>query len=367
VNPAFWRGRRVFLTGHTGFKGSWLALWLRQLGAEVTGYALAPATTPNLFTLAGVDGDVRSILGDVRDAKALRAALAASRAEVVIHMAAQPLVRRSYADPAETWSTNVLGLVNLFEAVRAGSGVRAVLSVTSDKCYRNREWVWGYREDEALGGHDPYSASKAAAEIVGESYRDSFFPAAKHAQHGVAVASARAGNVVGGGDWAADRLVADVMRAIEAGTPVRIRNPHAIRPWQHVLEPLSGYLLLAEKLVTDGPAVAEAWNFGPEAGEERPVQWIVEELVRRWGSGASWQRDAGEHPHEASFLKLDVSKARARLGWRPRLTLSQALDLIVEWHRVHRNGGDARAVTLAQIAAYAGRAAPVARPQNTPA
>ena len=367
VTPSFWRGRRVFLTGHTGFKGSWLALWLKQLGAEVTGYALPPATTPSLFTLARVEQDLRSITGDIRDAKALHAALAGARPEVVIHMAAQPLVRRSYADPVETWSTNVMGLVNLFEAIRATAGVRAVVNVTSDKCYRNREWVWGYREDEALGGHDPYSASKAAAEIVGESYRDSYFPPARHSQHGVAVASARAGNVIGGGDWAADRLVADIMRAIESGTPVRIRNPHAIRPWQHVLEPLSGYLLLAEKLATEGAAFAEAWNFGPEAGEERPVQGIVEELVRRWGAGAAWQRDPGDHPHEASFLKLDVSKARAKLGWRPRLTLSQALDLIVEWHRVHRDGGDARAVTLAQIAAYAGRPVAVARPENTPA
>ena len=367
VNAAFWRGRRVFLTGHTGFKGSWLTLWLTQLGADVTGFALPPDTAPNLFTLARVEGDLRSVIGDVRDPKAVREALAASRAEVVIHMAAQPLVRRSYADPVETWSTNVMGLVNLFEAVRATPGVHAVVNVTSDKCYRNREWVWGYREDDALGGHDPYSASKAAAEIVGESYRASFFAPAAYARHGLAVASARAGNVIGGGDWAADRLVADVMRGIEAGAPVRIRNPRAIRPWQHVLEPLSGYLALAEKLATEGPAHAEAFNFGPDAGEERPVRWIVQELVRRWGAGASWQEDAGDHPHEAGILKLDNSKARARLGWQPRLALSQALDLVVEWHRVHHAGGDARAVTLAQIAAYSGRPATAAVAETTPA
>ena len=340
VTPGFWRGRRVFLTGHTGFKGSWMSLWLGSLGAEVTGYALAPSTNPSLFEVAGVARDLRSVIADVRDAARLTEAMTASRPEVVIHMAAQPLVRRSYADPVETYSTNVMGTVNVFEAVRRVAGVRAVVNVTSDKCYLNREWAWGYREDEPLGGHDPYSSSKACAELVGASYRDSY---------GMPLASARAGNVIGGGDWAEDRLVADIMRAIAAGEPVRIRNPHAIRPWQHVLEPLAGYLLLAEKVATEGAPYAQAWNFGPAAGEERPVQWIVEEIARRWGAGATWKVDAGEHPHEASFLKLDISKARARLGWKPRLTLSSALDLIVAWHRAHRAGADMRATSLSQI------------------
>jgi CDP-glucose 4,6-dehydratase len=259
-----------------------------------------------------------------------------------------------------------MGTTHLFEAVRATPGVRAVVNVTSDKCYLNCEWDRGYREDDALGGHDPYSASKACQEIVGASYRESFFSPARYREHGVAVASARAGNVIGGGDWATDRLVADIMRAIAAGEPVRIRNPHAIRPWQHVMEPLSGYLLLAEKLAEQGAEFAEAWNFGPEPGQERPVRWIVEELVRRWGDGASWQLDAGDHPHEAHFLKLDISKARARLAWRPRGDLAQALDLVVAWHAAHRAGADMRATTLAQLAAHATPARAPASPTPLP-
>lgn len=351
MNPAFWRGKRVFLTGHTGFKGSWLALWLQRLGAEVTGFAL-PAGSPSLFAAAGVADGMHSIEGDIRNPDALRAALQAAQPQIVIHMAAQALVRYSYANPVETYATNVLGLVHLFEAVRATPGVKAVVNVTSDKCYENREWVWGYRENEPMGGYDPYSNSKGCAELVTSAYRSSFFNAGAYASHGVALGSGRAGNVIGGGDWAQDRLIPDIMRAIAAGEPVRIRSPHAIRPWQHVLEPLSGYLVLAERLYTDGPAFAEGFNFGPQDSDAQPVQWIVERLCAAWGAGASWELDGAPQPHEATYLKLDCSKAHARLGWRPRWPLAEALARIVDWHRAHADGADLRAVTLAQIDAY---------------
>ncbi|HYF58551.1 MAG TPA: CDP-glucose 4,6-dehydratase [Burkholderiaceae bacterium] len=346
MNAAFWRGRRVFLTGHTGFKGSWLSLWLQSVGAETTGFALPPPTSPSLFDEAGVARGMRSVIGDVRDAGALRDALVAARPEVVIHMAAQPLVRRSYVDPVETYSTNVMGTVHLLEAVRACPTVRAVVNVTTDKCYENREWVWGYREDEPMGGRDPYSSSKGCAELVSAAYRASFLAA------GPALATARAGNVIGGGDWASDRLVPDVLAAFAEGRAVEIRNPGAIRPWQHVLEPLRGYLTLAERLHEHGAAYAEAWNFGPNDADARPVGWIVERLVSRWGDGASWRPSPGEHPHEATWLKLDVSKARARLGWEPALGLEAALDLIVDWTRHRLAGGDVRERTLAQIDRY---------------
>lgn len=351
-DAAFWRGKRVFLTGHTGFKGSWLSLWLQSLGAEVSGFALAPPSQPSLFEAARVAQGMQSTLGDIRDAAALRAALQAARPEIVIHMAAQALVRYSYEHPVETYATNVMGLVNLFEAVRATPGIRAVLNVTSDKCYDNKEWPWGYRENEPLGGYDPYSNSKACAELVTSAYRNSFFNPAQHAAHGVALGSARAGNVIGGGDWAGDRLVPDMVRAIAAGQPVRIRSPHAIRPWQHVLEPLSGYLALAERLVRDGPAFAEGFNFGPHDTDARPVQWIVERLCAQWGAGAAWELDGAPQPHEATYLKLDCSKARARLGWQPRWPLPRTLDEIVAWHKAHARGEDMRSVTLAQIATY---------------
>ncbi len=352
MNPDFWKGKRVFLTGHTGFKGSWLSLWLQQMGASLTGYALAPPTTPSLFELGAVGKGMHSIIADVRDAAALAKAMREARPEIVIHMAAQPLVRYSYANPVETYAVNVMGTVHLLEAVRQTGTVRALVNVTSDKCYENKEWLWGYREMEPMGGHDPYSNSKACAELVTAAYRSSYFNPAKYSEHGVAIASARAGNVIGGGDWAEDRLIPDILRAIEARQPVFIRSPHAIRPWQHVLEPLSGYLTLAEKLCTEGPAYAEGWNFGPPDTDARPVQWIVEQLTAQWGEGASWQLDANAHPHEAHYLKLDCSKARARLGWYPCWDLPTALAGIVRWHKQMLLGDNMRSVSLEQIADY---------------
>lgn len=352
MNVEFWRDKRVLLTGHTGFKGSWLSLWLQSMGAQVTGFALAPPTRPSLFDVADVGRGMTSIVGDIRDLAHLRAVFAEHQPEIVIHMAAQALVRYSYIEPVETYSTNVMGTVNLLEAVRGSDSVKAVVNVTSDKCYENREWVWGYRENEAMGGFDPYSNSKGCAELVASAYRSSFFHPDKYQQHGVALASARAGNVIGGGDWANDRLIPDIMRAITEGRAVNIRNPHAIRPWQHVLEPLSGYLLLAQKLYEEGAAYAEGWNFGPNDRDAKPVQWIVEKLTQSWGEGASWALDSGEHPHEAHYLKLDCSKAKARLNWHPRWHLDETLGKIVEWHRAYRDKNDIRDETLRQISAY---------------
>ena len=352
MNQDFWRGKRVLMTGHTGFKGSWLSLWLQSMGAQVVGYALAPPTVPSLFEVAEVGEGMTSIIGDIRDLEKLRSIFAEHKPEIVIHMAAQPLVRYSYIEPVETYSTNVMGTVNLLEAVRSAPSVKAVVNITSDKCYENREWEWGYRENEAMGGFDPYSSSKGCAELVASAYRNSYFHPDKYQQHGVAIASARAGNVIGGGDWAGDRLIPDILRAITEGKPVNIRNPHAIRPWQHVLEPLSGYLQLAQKLYEEGVAYAEGWNFGPSDDDAKPVQWIVEELTQFWGEGASWALDGGDHPHEAHYLKLDCSKAKARLDWHPKWHLEDALTAIIVWHQAHRDGKDMRAVTLNQISLY---------------
>ena len=352
-NRSFWKGRRVFLTGHTGFKGSWLSLWLDALGAEVTGYALDPPTQPSLYEQANVAATVRtSICADIRDFPRLKSIIDEFRPDVVIHMAAQPLVRDSYTNPAETYAINVMGTVNLFEAVRACPSVKAVVNVTTDKCYENKEWVWGYRENEPMGGYDPYSSSKACSELVTAAYRNSFFNPQKYASHGVAVASARAGNVIGGGDWAADRLVPDCVKALLRGEKIRIRNPHAIRPWQHVLEPLGGYLSLAQRLCEDGPRWASGWNFGPSDDDARPVEWIVQNMCSAWGNGASYEIDEGEHPHEAGYLKLDCSKARGELGWRPRWDLEKSLQLIVEWTRACERNEDLREVCVRQIDEY---------------
>jgi CDP-glucose 4,6-dehydratase len=352
MNATFWQGKRVLLTGHTGFKGSWLSLWLQSIGSQVVGYALAPPTTPSLFNVAEVGNGMTSIIGDIRDLVHLKKIFTEHKPEIVIHMAAQPLVRYSYIEPVETYSTNVMGTVNLLEAVRNTASVKAVVNVTTDKCYENREWAWGYRENEAMGGFDPYSSSKGCAELVTAAYRNSFFHPDKYSTHGVAIASGRAGNVIGGGDWAQDRLIPDIMRAITQGKPVNIRNPHAIRPWQHVLEPLSGYLVLAQKLYEEGVVYAEGWNFGPNDEDAKPVQWIVEKLTETWGEGASWILGSGDHPHEAHYLKLDCSKAKARLNWHPRWHLDESLDRIVIWHKGYRQGANMKEATLEQIALY---------------
>ena len=347
INRKFWRGKRVFLSGHTGFKGSWLSLWLQSLGAEVHGFALEPPTEPNLYTVARIgDGMASSVIADIRDGAMLAASFQAAKPEIVFHLAAQALVRYSYVQPVETYAINVMGTVNLLEAVRATPGVRAVVNVTSDKCYENREWVWGYREHEPMGGHDPYSSSKGCAELVTAAYRRSFFN-----QAGIALASARAGNVIGGGDWAVDRLIPDFLRAADAGETLKIRSPHAIRPWQHVLEPLRGYLMLAERLYVEGDKAAEPWNFGPANEDARPVRWIVERLTEL-RSDVKCECDSAPQSHEAYYLKLDSSKAHARLGWRPRWQLETALTKTLEWHEAWRHGEDMRALTLTQIAGY---------------
>lgn len=352
MNADFWRGKRVLLTGHTGFKGSWMSLWLQSMGAHVVGYALAPPTEPSLFEEARVSEGMTSVISDIRDLAALQAVFAEHRPEIVFHMAAQPLVRYSYSEPVETYATNVMGTVNLLEAVRQTPGVKAVVNITTDKCYENREWVWAYRENEPMGGYDPYSSSKGCAELVTSAYRSSYFNTQHYDKHGVALATVRAGNVIGGGDWALDRLIPDILSAFEQGRTVNIRNPNSVRPWQHVLEPLRGYLTLAERLYQDGPAFAEGWNFGPNEDDAKPVGWIVEKMTALWGVGAVWQNDAGAHPHEATYLKLDISKVRAHLGWQPVLRLEAALQMIIEWSKQRQAGGDVRSLTMAQIQSY---------------
>jgi CDP-glucose 4,6-dehydratase len=352
MNPAFWKGRRVLMTGHTGFKGSWLSLWLQSMGAHLVGYALAPPTSPSLFEVADVGTGMTSIIGDIRDLAKLQAAFDEHRPEIVIHMAAQPLVRYSYIQPVETYSTNVMGTVHLLESVRNTPSVKAVVNITTDKCYENREWVWGYRENEPMGGYDPYSNSKGCSELVSAAYRSSFFNPQSYEKHGVAVATVRAGNVIGGGDWAHDRLIPDILGAFEQGRTVYIRNPQAIRPWQHVMEPLRGYLTLAEQLFEHGPSFGEGWNFGPNDEDAKPVGWIVEQMATLWGADAQWQVDTGEHPHEAHYLKLDISKARSRLKWHPALRLTDALALIIDWSKQRQAGAKMRQLTLEQLQAF---------------
>jgi CDP-glucose 4,6-dehydratase len=365
----FWRGKRVFLTGHTGFKGGWLALWLASRGAVVRGYALDPSTDPSLFTAARIGSDVAAInkegaigpendiRGDIRNPAALEPALLDFAPEVVFHMAAQPLVRASYADPIGTYDTNVIGTARVLDAIRRCPSVRAVLSVTTDKCYENKETIRPYVETDPLGGYDPYSSSKACAEIVSAAYRQSYFPLDKISDHHVALATARAGNVIGGGDWSPDRLIPDLVRGFLAGQPVRIRRPQAIRPWQHVLDPLAGYIALAEHLLSaDAARYATAYNFGPSENDAQPVAWIAEKLAEKMTAsgvdGAKWVLDPDPGVHEAGYLMLDAGKARAELAWRPRLSLETALEWLVAWYRAWQSGQDMHAFTLAQIAAY---------------
>jgi CDP-glucose 4,6-dehydratase len=347
VDSNFWKDKRVYLTGHTGFKGSWLSLWLQSLGATVKGYALNPPTTPNLFDIARVREGMVSDIGDIRHLEILSASMVAFNPDIVFHLAAQPLVRYSYEAPVETYSTNVMGTVNVFEAARQCTNLKAIINVTTDKCYENKEWWWGYREDEPMGGFDPYSSSKGCSELVTSAYRQSYFQ-----QAGIGLASARAGNVIGGGDWAEDRLIPDILKAIEKNTPVIIRNPYSTRPWQHVLEPLSGYLQLAQALYTQPDNYAEGWNFGPNESDAKSVQCIVERLVAMWGDNAGWALDETAQPHEAHYLKLDCSKAKARLGWHPKWSLDVALQHIVEWQKYHQQGANMHRVTLGQIAFY---------------
>ena len=352
MNLSFWNEKKVFITGHTGFKGSWLSLWLQQLGVQVVGYALQPPTKPSLFEVAQVAQGMTSIIGDVRDGTKLRHSMQQAAPDIVIHMAAQPLVRHSYVDPVETYSTNVMGTIYMLEAARQTPSVRAIVNVTTDKCYENKEWVWGYRENEPMGGSDPYSSSKGCAELVTAAYRNSFFNSLEFNVHQVSLATARAGNVIGGGDWAKDRLIPDILRAIQSGENVNIRNPNATRPWQYVLEPLSGYLALAEKLYTQGPAFSEAFNFGPDEEDTKSVRWIVEKLTQQWGVGAIWKQDHEEHPYEAHHLKLDCSKSKMLLNWQPRWTLSQALENIIAWHNSYQDGDDMYQISLMQIASF---------------
>lgn len=349
VNAAFWAGRRVLLTGHTGFKGGWLALWLQELGAEVCGYALPVSAEPSLWQVTRLAERVPGTLADIRDAQRVAEAVAVFRPEVVLHLAAQPLVRESYRTPAETYATNVMGTVNLLQALRHCDSVRAVVVVTSDKCYENREWLWPYRESDGLGGHDPYSSSKACVELLCASWRESFLR-----ECGIALATARAGNVIGGGDWSADRLLPDILRAWQAGQSLTLRYPQAVRPWQHVLEPLHGYLSLAQALVEQGETVALAWNFGPDNEGLVSVGELVDRLSKRWPGRVSWTVEPAEQPREAGLLALDSSQAHARLGWRPRWTLQQAIERTLDWHQAWQTGEDMQTFSRAQIAAYQG-------------
>lgn len=351
VNEQFWRDKRVLLTGHTGFKGSWLSLWLQELGAQLLGYALAPGPGESLFELAGVGESMRSVYGDIRSAEALEQIFCSFNPEIVFHLAAQPLVRASYLKPVETYEVNVMGTIRLLEAVRKAPACRVVVVITSDKCYENKEWPWGYRESDPMGGHDPYSSSKACAELVTAAYRHSFFQQ-KGASQRVALASARAGNVIGGGDFSVDRIIPDFMSALAGGRPLRVRNPEAVRPWQHVLEPLRGYLMLAERLWTQPDEYAHGWNFGPPTTDARPVKWVVDKLCEYWPGQVSWEIDRARHPHEANLLLLDNTRARLLLGWTPRWTVEQAMHAVAEWQIAYMSGQHIRGVAIRQIESY---------------
>jgi CDP-glucose 4,6-dehydratase len=348
VDPSFWKGKKVYLTGHTGFKGSWLSLWLQNMGVIVKGYSLEVNTQPALFVQANVASEMKSEIGDIRNLEQLTKSMVSFSPDILIHMAAQPLVRLSYQEPVDTYTTNVIGTVNVLEAARKCSDLKAIISVTTDKCYENKEWEWGYRENEPMGGHDPYASSKGCAELVTSAYRRSFFST----EHTASLASARAGNVIGGGDWAEDRLIPDILRAFEKSEPVVIRNPLSTRPWQHVLEPLSGYLVLAQELFLNGDEFAEGWNFGPKDEDCKPVSWILDKMVESWGGNASWSLDKKNSPHEAGFLKLDCSKAAIRLKWKPKWDLQLTLKSIVDWHQIYSNGGDIKKQCLKEINTY---------------
>ena len=353
INRNFWQNKKVFVTGHTGFKGSWLSLWLHSLGATVTGYSLSPSTSPALFDLTCIENNIQHIIADIRNAAQLAETIKQTKPEIIFHLAAQPLVRYSYEAPVETYETNVMGSLYLLEAIRATDSVRSCVMVTTDKCYENKEWHWGYRENEPMGGFDLYSSSKGCMELLIASYRNAYFSAETYASHGTAIATVRAGNVIGGGDWTKDRLIPDILTAFEKQQPVAIRNPYSIRPWQHVLEPLSGYLEIAERLYKEGSACAEPWNLGPEPQDAKTVEWVVSKLSQLWGKGANWYHDKEtHHPHEAHYLKLDCSKARVRLNWKPCWSLEKALKEIVKWQHAYNSGSDMRTVTLEQISDY---------------
>lgn len=348
VSPSFWMGKKVFLTGHTGFKGSWMSLWLQNMGAILKGYSLEIETNPSLFKIADVGSEMESEIGDIRNLDTLTKSMISFNPDIVIHMAAQPLVRLSYAKPIDTYTSNVIGTLNVLESARKCSNLKSIVCITTDKCYENNEWYWGYRETDPMGGYDPYSSSKGCAELVISAYQRSFFSS----DNTPSLASARAGNVIGGGDWAEDRLIPDVLNAFEQSKNAVIRNPDAIRPWQHVLEPLSGYLVLAQELYLNGDEYAEAWNFGPCDDDCKSVSWIVNKMANYWGNDASWSKETKSNPHEAGILKLDCSKALNRLEWKPKWNLEKSLKLIVNWHQVYINKGDLKKETLNEIHKY---------------
>jgi len=345
VNPGFWKGKKVLVTGHTGFKGSWLSIWLQHLGAKVVGVSLDPPTEPSLYQQANVAAGMTSLREDIRNGSAIKQLFQQYQPEIVFHLAAQPLVRYSYKKPVETYETNVMGTLHVLEAIRSIDTVQASILITTDKCYENREWYWGYREIDPMGGHDPYSSSKGATELLIASYRESYLSN---------IASARAGNVIGGGDWAEDRIIPDIIRAFQQNKIVEIRNPHAIRPWQHVLEPLSGYMQLAEQIIDNSEEYAEAWNFGPKEEDAKPVEWIAEQMAKQWGNSANWKIDQANHPHEANYLKLDCSKAHAKLNWEPKWNLQTALQKIIEWHKLDPSTGNYKKICIEQIEEYMG-------------